>query len=128
MSQENVDVIRKVWDAYSHGDYHRIKGFCDPHCVLITLDEGAQYGWDAVSAGYERWHEAWEAETTTVEEVIGHGDRVFAAGRFHARGRASGVAVETRHYEVYTMRDGTILRIDEFREREEALEAAGLRE
>jgi ketosteroid isomerase-like protein len=44
------------------------------------------------------------------------------------RGRASGVKVETRFYEVYTLREGKVSRVDEYTERAEALEAAGLRE
>jgi ketosteroid isomerase-like protein len=128
MSQENVETVREVWDAYSRGDYDRIAGFHDPHIVVVTVEEGALYGNDAVLANYERWNEAWEGAETTPEEVIGHGDRVFVAARFQARGRASGVEVETRLYEVYTVRDGKVLRIDEYATREEALQAAGLRE
>jgi ketosteroid isomerase-like protein len=60
--------------------------------------------------------------------VIGRGDRVFLAARFHARGRASGVEVDTRLYEVYTLRDGKVLRIDEYEHRADAVEAAGLSE
>ncbi len=128
MSQENVKVVREAWDAYSGGDYDRIAGFHDPHIVVVTLEDGAVYGNNAVLANYERWNEAWEGAETTLEEVIGHGDRVFVAARFHARGRASGVEVETRLYEVYTVRDGKVLRIDEYATRDEAIEAAGLRE
>jgi len=128
MSGENVEVVREAWDAYARGDYDRIAGFHDPHIVVVTLEDGALYGNDAVLANYQRWDEAWEGAKTTLEEVIGHGDRVFVAARFHARGRASGVEVETRLYEVYTVRDGKVLRIDEYATRDEAIEAAGLRE
>ena len=128
MSQENVEIVREAWDAYSRGDYDRIAGFHDPHIVVVTLEDGAVYGNDAVLANYERWDEAWEEADTTLEEVLGHGDRVFVAARFHARGRASGVEVETRLYEVYTVRDGKVLRIDEYATHDEALEAAGLEE
>jgi ketosteroid isomerase-like protein len=128
MSQENVKVVREAWDAYSGGDYDRIAGFHDPHIVVVTLEDGAVYGNNAVLANYERWDEAWEGAETSLEEVLGHGDRVFVAARFHARGRASGVEVETRLYEVYTVRDGKVLRIDEYATRDEALEAAGLSE
>jgi ketosteroid isomerase-like protein len=69
-----------------------------------------------VLANYERWNEAWEEAETTLVTV-----------RFHGRGRASGVEVETRFHEVYTLRDGKVLRIDEYEHRAEALEAAGLR-
>jgi ketosteroid isomerase-like protein len=128
MSQENVKVVREAWDAYSGGDYDRIAGFHDPHIVVVTLEDGAVYGNNAVLANYQRWDEAWEGAETTLEEVIWHGDRVFVAARFHARGRASGVEVESRLYDVYTVRDGKVLRIDEYATRDEALEAAGLRE
>jgi hypothetical protein len=47
---------------------------------------------------------------------------------FHGRGRGSGVETDARFYGVYTVRDAKIVRMDEFTERSEALEAAGLRE
>ena len=128
MSQKNEEIVREAWDAYSRRDYDRVAGFHDPHIVVITLEDGAVYGNDDVIANYERWNDAWEGAETTLEEVIGHGDRVFLAVRFQARGRASGVEVETRLYEVYTLRDGKVLRIDEYEQRAEAIEAAGLSE
>jgi ketosteroid isomerase-like protein len=30
MSQENVEIVRAAWDAYSRGDYDRVEGFHDP--------------------------------------------------------------------------------------------------
>ena len=128
MSQENEEIVREAFDAYCRGDYDRVAGFHDPHIVVVTVEDGAVYGNDDVLANYERWNEAWEGTETTIEEVIGHGDRVFLAVRFHARGRASGVEVDTRLYEVYTLRDGKVLRIDEYEHRADALEAAGLSE
>ena len=128
MPQENVEVVREVWNAYSRADFDRIGEFSDPHVVMITVEDGPLYGFAAVRENYERWKEAWEGFETTAEEVIGNGDRVFVMGRFRGRGRASGVEVESRLYEVYTMRNGKILRVDEFSDRAEALEAVGLRE
>jgi len=128
MALDNAEIVREVYDHYSRGDYARVGGFHDPHIVVVTLEDGVVYGNDDALANYERWNEAWERAETTLEEVIGHGDRVFVAARFHARGRASGVEVETRLYEVYTVRDGKVLRIDEYATRDEAIEAAGLRE
>ena len=128
MSQENEEIVREANDAYSRGDYDRVAGFHDPHIVVITLEDGVVYGNDAVIANYKRWNEAWESAEITLEEVIGHGDRVFLAVRFRGRGRASGVEVDSLLYEVYTLRDGKVLRIDEYEDRAEALEAAGLSE
>ena len=123
-----MEIVREANDAYSRGDYDRVAGFHDPHIVVITLEDGVVYGNDAVIANYKRWNEAWESAEITLEEVIGHGDRVFLAVRFRGRGRASGVEVDSLLYEVYVLRDGKVLRIDEYEHRAEALEAAGLSE
>ena len=129
MPQENVEVVRELWDAYSLGDFDRVIALSDPYVVLVTLEEGPLYGSDAVRANYARWMEAWEEEPeTTVEELIGTGDHVLVIACFQGRGRRSGLRVEERLYEVYTLRNGTILRVDEFSDRSEALEAVGLRE
>jgi ketosteroid isomerase-like protein len=63
-----------------------------------------------------------------VEEVTGVGDRVFVMAHFRGRGRASGAEVAGRHFEVYTVRDRKVIRVEEFSERGEALQAAGLSE
>ena len=129
MSQENVEVVRELWEAYSRGDIDRVIGLSDPYVVLVTLEEGPLYGPDAVRANYARWMEAWREEPeTTVEEVIGNGAHVVVIACFRGRGRGSGVRVAERLYEVYTLRNGRVLRVDEFSDRDQALEAAGLRE
>jgi len=48
--------------------------------------------------------------------------------RFQGRGKASGGPVEGRHFEVYTLRDRKVIRVEEFSERAAALCAAGLPE
>jgi ketosteroid isomerase-like protein len=128
MSQKNVEVVRELWDAYSRGDFDHVLALSDPYVVMVSLEEGALYGPDAIRKNYERWREAWEKPATVVEEVIDTGDQVVVIARFHGRGRASGVTVEQRLFEVYTLRNGKILRVDEFSERAEALDAAGLSE
>jgi ketosteroid isomerase-like protein len=128
MSEENGEVVRRIWDAYSRGDFDQIRAYSDPAVVMITVEEGPLYGIEAVRKNHERWWEVWENPETTVEEVIGVGDRVFVMARFRGRGRASGVEVEGRHFEVYTLRDRKVIRVEEFSERGEALEAAGVSE
>jgi ketosteroid isomerase-like protein len=40
----------------------------------------------------------------------------------------AGVEIDARFYDVYTLRDGKIVRMDQFTERSEALEAVALSE
>jgi ketosteroid isomerase-like protein len=65
---------------------------------------------------------------TTPEELIDAGDQIVAVIHFRGRGRASGIEVDARSYSVYTVRNGKTVRMEEFIEREEALEAVRLRE
>ena len=54
---------------------------------------------------------------------------VVAAVRLSGRGGRSGVATRMRFFQVWTLRDGRVLRMKgDYRNREQALEAVGLRE
>jgi ketosteroid isomerase-like protein len=88
---------------------------------------GAYHGIDAVAA-YTR--SLLEDQTVTMEadEVDAVGDSVVVAVRQHAVGRTSGVPTEIRYFTVWSFRGRKVIRIESFRERAEALEAAGLSE
>jgi len=55
-------------------------------------------------------------------------DSVLAVINFRGRGKASGAEVNIELFQLWTFRDGKIIRGQGFFDREEALEAAGLRE
>jgi len=63
-----------------------------------------------------------------VEELTDAGDQVLAVIREREVGRASGVPVETTHLAVWTLASGKVIRMQVFDDRQQALEAAGLRE
>jgi ketosteroid isomerase-like protein len=63
-----------------------------------------------------------------VEEARDWGDRVLVVTHHRATGRASGAPISERTTQVMTLRGGKIVRQDFFASREEALEAAGLRD
>jgi ketosteroid isomerase-like protein len=63
-----------------------------------------------------------------LEEALDGGDLVVATVLSRGRGRGSGIEIDARFHRVYTLRDDRIVRMDEFAQRAEALEAAGLSE
>ena len=67
-----------------------------------------------------------EAIGTEPEEFIDAGDRVLVTVHYSGRGSGSGIHLDDRLFDVYTLRDCKILHKAEFRERAEALAAAGL--
>jgi ketosteroid isomerase-like protein len=130
MSEENVEIVRKAI-AYEYdgvGDRAEAEAIFDPHVVMNPMDEEPSSGFDAMRADYERWASSFEEFRVTFEEIIDAGDQVVVVAHHQGRGRKSGVKVDTRFYEVYTLRKGKVSRVDEYNEMAEALEAVGLQE
>ena len=65
---------------------------------------------------------------TEIEELFVVEDRVVVCVRFWGRGRDSGAPVEIRETHVARLRDGKIIEVREYRHKDDALEAVGLRE
>ena len=81
-------------------------------------------------ASMEEFLGAWDHFATEPERFIDVGDdRVLVLVRFQARGRASGTPTTAfSGGQLFTLRDGKVVRLVLFSNRTEALEAAGLSE
>ena len=71
--------------------------------------------------------DSFEEYTVGVDRIVDAGESVVALSWIRARGRASGVDVDTKVGCIFTVRDGKVVRY-ELTDRHEALEAAGLSE
>jgi ketosteroid isomerase-like protein len=91
--------------------------------------EGRVYrGHEGVRQSIERWLEQWDEFEYAADRFVDCGDEVLVVGREHGRGLASGARVTSRHYSVWTLRAGKILRYREFYDEDDALKAVGLEE
>jgi ketosteroid isomerase-like protein len=72
--------------------------------------------------------DAWDRFELEIEDLLESGDLVVVFVRSIGTGRASGIEVDLRSAWLVTVFDHKITRLRLYREREEALEAAGLRE
>ena len=133
MSQENVEIVRAVYDAWQAGDYEgvfkRFDGnveWTGPPDVSGTGEH--RRGHDGVRRGMRDWIGTWDDYRFELRELVGIGDQVLAEGWQHGRGRSSGVEVSEEIFSVWTLHGGMIVRQRLFRDRAQALEAAGLRE
>ena len=130
MSQQNVEIVRRAWEFEMFGRTEGGDPLADfaPDFVMNPVEEEPSYGRAAIRDNFRRFETAWEKLDVAAEEFIDAGERVFVAAHFWGTGRASGIPVDARLYEVYTLRDRKIVRVDEFTDREAALKAAGLSE
>ena len=128
MSQENVENVRRAFEAWFRGDSEEALAGLDPDIVYKPAQEEAVQGLDAIQASWERWQASWQEQEVTLEETIDAGDHVIQAILFRGRGRGSGIEVEGRFFQVLTLKEGKAVRGEEFSDRAEALEAVGLSE
>jgi ketosteroid isomerase-like protein len=132
MSQENVEVVRRFFDALERRDFDAALKDVAPDC---EFDNSSNLGeWRGVHRGHDQirqlWRsflEPWESFWPEQDEVIDAGDRVVACGTAHLRGR-DGIEVTAKQSFVFTFRDGVVTHVEALNERAEALEAAGLSE
>ena len=131
MSEENVEVVRGVFEAYLAGDatgalaaYDRTIEFD----VTFRPDGGVYRGHDGVVKAMRDGAAAWDFWQFEVEEIIDAGDRVVVVIQEAGRGKGSRVQIKQTTFHVCTLRDGKIAHQKGFMDRNEALEAAGLSE
>jgi ketosteroid isomerase-like protein len=133
MSEENVEIVRGLYGAWNRGDYAAALALIDPEVDIESarhgsLAKGTYRGHPGLYQLLEDFWNQFDDRRSTVEETAPAGDDVFVSVLFRGRGRGSGIEVEMRHWHVWTLRTGRIVRWRLFSTRREALEAAGLQE
>jgi ketosteroid isomerase-like protein len=130
VSQENVDLDRRWFEALTRGDLDAVIAHWDPD-ILVRTDPGWPeqriYGRQAVMAWTRGALESMGPEFR-VEEVVDLGDRVLARWCWNTRGQHSGIGGELRYSEIVTFREGRAILVEHFRDHEQALKAVGLKE
>jgi ketosteroid isomerase-like protein len=133
MSQENVEIVRRTFDAYNRGDLEGMLDHLSPEFEMHTT--GRFMDTQGVHRGHEGWiefwntfHAAWESITVSIERIEDLGDRVLVLGTFHGRGRGSGVEASVEAAWLVTISDGLVGHVRSFAKWDEALEGAGLPE
>jgi uncharacterized protein len=131
MSQENIEIVRTIHEAFNRRDWDTVFLSTDP-AVEFTLQRGPNAGTyrgrAAVQAVLEDAGAAFDLWTAEPEEFFAGGDHVVAYLRFHLRPKGSGAEFEIRIGMLWTIRDGKAVSAQSFPDRKQALEAAGLRE
>jgi ketosteroid isomerase-like protein len=133
MSQQNVDIVRASWDAWSRGDMDALFEFYDPavewdmtHSYIP--DMGVFHGHEGIREFFRAWGEFFAEYHAEPEQFIAADDSVMVRVKQAGRGRISAVGVEMPTYwQLYTLRDGRAVRVAIYRDEAEALKAAGLR-
>jgi ketosteroid isomerase-like protein len=132
MSQENVEVVRQLVRAWNGGNVDTLLRFFDPDCEVIFRPEvpepGPLHGHAELRRCAEGFMSAWDTHQAQVVETHDLGDRVVVSLHLAGRGDGSGVEMEETDAHLFAIRNGKIVRWQNFLDCSEALKAAGLSE
>ena len=132
MSKENVEVVRRSYEALLQGDWDQVAQLHDPDVELHGTVGGPSEG--SVRRGVQQITQAFEqkdAEASddtrvVMERFIDAGDRVLML--LDDFGPGEGSDVEADMAVVYELRNGRVIRIQGYMDRASAFKAAGLSE
>jgi ketosteroid isomerase-like protein len=129
VSQENVNLTLKGYEAFARGDLEAAFDLMHPeieaHDPPEMPDAAVHRGHEAVRRDWEHTAELFDDFSIDVEQTFDRGDEVVVFLTYRGRGRESGAVVEASLAHVWTARDGKAIRLRQFLDRAEALEAAG---
>jgi ketosteroid isomerase-like protein len=133
MSQENVEILRRLYEPWANGDLSA--DLFDPKVEFSRIGAetpglvGRWLGLDELSTAMLDYLRAFSDLRIEAERIIDlGGDRVLVLSRQTAFGKQSGVPIEHELGDVFTLRDGKVVRLESYWNRADALEAAGLSE
>src|SRR6187397_1429880 len=132
MSRENVEIVRRLFEAWNVRDIEGLVGLSDPDCEWRPFRaqlEGMVYrGHEGIREFVRDMDEDWEAFRIDPAEFRRRDQRVAVIGHVRALGRGTGVEVDSVAGFVFELRAGRLARLVSHSDPAAALEAVGLSE
>ena len=127
-----MELAREAYEAFNRGDLERVLRLSDPEVEVYDPpempDSAIHRGHEAVMCDWERTFDSFDEFSVEVEAYRDLGDELLVFVHYRGRGRGSGVPVELSMAHLLTIRNGKFVRMRQFLDREQALEAADLSE
>ena len=131
MSKENVEIVRAVIEGFNQAGHWDLNDTAPDYELDLSRSLGPQrgvfYGREQADRSLESFSSDWESIRIEPHEFIEAGDDVVVPWTAHLVGR-DGIEVQARTAWTWTLRDGMVVRVCLYQDKQEALEAAGLSE
>ena len=126
---QDVEIVQGFFQSWNDGDMSAVKQLFAEDVrwdeVGGRLDRPEVLGREDVHYGLESLYDTWQSYRLEPEEIRSVGDRILAVVREVARGRSSGLEVDSRWGYVITIRAGRIVQVEAYRDPQQALDAIG---
>lgn len=120
MTESNVDVVRRGYEAFGRGDIESLLALLDEQISWVTpgpaelATSGRRMGRQEVGAFFGTVNEVFDTQRFEPSEFIAQGDRVIVLGSETARVRANDATVELEWVHVFRLRGGKVVEFQEF--------------
>ncbi|MGH2978242.1 MAG: nuclear transport factor 2 family protein [Solirubrobacterales bacterium] len=127
MFWEDVERLRGAYEAFNEGGVEAILERLAPDFQVrdreSSPDRETRYGREGIKQLFDSYMEAFDALRLEPEEFIDAGDQIVVSLQQRIRGKGSGAEVAGHIAHIWTVRDGAVLRLRIFGDKESALEA-----
>jgi ketosteroid isomerase-like protein len=136
MSQENVELVERLYDAWNRRDEEELLALSDPEVEFVNsptaIEPGTRRGTNEVLAAARMQWEFLRDGRFEIDRTYDHGEEILALGRLSRLMPEGDVRIEDRVLNSWVIRDGKVVRAEVLgfggAEVDQALEAAGLSE
>ncbi len=127
MSRESIELVASAFAAWNRRDIAAFAEHAAEDVVWLEVagrpegPGGERHGRERMRRSLEELFEAWESYRLDVERLDANGAHVLVLARETARGRTSGLEVESRWGYLITVEDGKIARVEAYRDADAAV-------
>jgi len=132
MSQDNVGVVRSVYEAFARGDVPAVLATMDPKIEwneaenFPYADKNPYVGPTAVLEGvFARLGGEWEYFKLALEELLDAGDTVVSRGRYDAVYKKTGAKISAQFVHFWKLREGKVLSFQQYTDTLQVAKAIG---
>ena len=131
MSRENVEVVRRLYELWNRRAFAAALDYYSPDIEYVRVTSDADFagewrGIEEMRQAVRQYLSAWTDYRYEIERVDDLRDRVLVLERQRGRGKRSGVETENVGGSVFTLRDGLVVRLVQYWDAADAVEAVGL--
>jgi ketosteroid isomerase-like protein len=130
MTAEDIDLIRRMFEAFNAGDVEGMVALTHPDAEVYPMRaqlEGRAYrGHEGIREMIADITEDWDDLEMVTQKFVEGDDATAVTGRLRGRGKASGVDVDVPMGWVWRVRDHRAIYAKAYSEEADALRAAGL--
>ena len=128
MSQENVELVRRVYEAFNRRDWEAAFAETHPDFAMTTqrgIDAGTRRSRQEIQSFLQDYAGAFEGSAAEPDEFVENGDRLVAIVTRRSRPKGGDVDIVVRNGHLWTIRDGKIASMKSFPDPQAAIDALG---